>query len=148
MRALLQRVSKASVDWPGGERRSIGKGLLIYLGVGHNDTPESGKKLADKAAGLRIFANAQGKFDRSILDEKGEALVISQFTLYANAKGGRRPDFTAAAAPAPAKALYERFVQDLAGLGVAVKTGEFAAHMSVESVNDGPVTIWLETELF
>jgi len=148
MRALLQRVSKASVSWPDSQARSIGKGLLVYLGVGHGDTPEKSKKLAEKTAGLRIFSNAEGKFDRSLLDEKGEALIVSQFTLYANAKGGRRPDFTAAAAPAQAKALYERFVSELAGLGVPIKTGEFAAHMAVESINDGPVTIWLDTELF
>lgn len=148
MRALLQRVSKASVSWPDAQIRSIGKGLLIYLGVGHGDTPEKSTKLAEKIAGLRIFANAEGKFDRSLLDEKGEALIVSQFTLYANAKGGRRPEFTAAAAPAEAEELYERFVADLARLGMPVKTGEFAAHMAVESVNDGPVTIWLDTELF
>ena len=148
MRALLQRVAGAAVSWPGADKRSIGNGLLIYLGVGQGDTPQRCRKLAEKTAGLRIFSNAEGKFDKSLLDEKGEALVVSQFTLYANAKGGRRPDFTSAAGPQEAKALYERFCADLASLGIPVKTGEFAAHMAVESLNDGPVTIWLDTELF
>jgi D-tyrosyl-tRNA(Tyr) deacylase len=148
LRALLQRVSAASVSWPGSERRSIGKGLLIYLGIGRGDSPEAGKKLAEKTADLRIFSNAAGKFDRCLRDEKGEALVVSQFTLYGQAKGGRRPDFTSAAAPQDARPLYKRFCEDLAALGVPVKTGEFAAHMQVESVNDGPVTIWLDTGSF
>lgn len=148
MRALLQRVASASVSWPGGLKRTIGPGLLIYLGVGQGDSQEKSRKLAEKTAGLRIFSNADGKFDRCVLDEKGSALVISQFTLYANAKGGRRPDFTGAARPPEARALYERFCADLADLGVPVQTGEFAAHMAVESVNDGPVTIWLDTDLF
>lgn len=148
MRALLQRVASASVTWPDGPKNAIGPGLLIYLGVGQGDTPEKSRKLAEKTAGLRIFSNADGKFDLSLSDIKGSALVISQFTLYANAKGGRRPDFTAAARPEEAKALYERFCADLASLGVPVRTGMFAAHMSVESVNDGPVTIWLDTESF
>lgn len=148
MRALLQRVASASVTWPDGPKNSIGPGLLIYLGVGQGDTAEKGRRLAEKAAALRIFSNADGKFDLSLLDTKGAALVISQFTLYARAKGGRRPDFTGAERPEQAKALYERFCADLASLGIPVQTGEFAAHMAVESINDGPVTIWLDTDLF
>ncbi|MBI3552017.1 MAG: D-tyrosyl-tRNA(Tyr) deacylase [Elusimicrobia bacterium] len=148
MRALLQRVSRASVSWPGGETRAIGPGLLLLLGVGKGDSSEHAKKLADKIASLRIFSNAEGKFDHCVLDDKGSALVVSQFTLYAALKGGRRPDFAAAAAPGEAKELYERFCAELERLGIPVKTGEFAAHMAVESVNDGPVTIWLDTEFF
>ena len=96
---------------------------------------------------MRIFSNAEGKFDFSVSDQKGEALIISQFTLYANAKGGRRPDFNGAAPPEKAKPLYQRFCSELAVLGIAVKTGEFATHMAVESINEGPVTIWLDTGL-
>lgn len=148
MRALVQRVSQACVRLPGGEARAIDKGFLIYLGIGHDDGEEQARKLAEKIAHLRIFSNAEGKFDRSLLDEKGEALVISQFTLWGSVKGGRRPDFTAAAPAQTAEPLYERFAQLLSGLGLMVKTGEFGAHMEIESVNDGPVTIWLDTESF
>lgn len=144
MRALVQRVDSACVALPGGEERSIGRGLLILLGVGHEDTAERADALAEKAARLRIFSNAEGKFDRSLLDEKGEALVISQFTLYGDAGAGRRPDFTAAARPERARPLYERFTEHLRLLGVPVRTGEFGAHMRVSSRNDGPVTLLLE----
>ncbi len=148
MRALIQRVSRACVSWPEGEPQTIGPGLVVLLGVGQNDAPAAAKKLADKIAGLRIFSNADGKFDLSLLDTKGGALVVSQFTLYAGVKGGRRPEFTAAAAPALADELYQKFCAELATLGVPVKTGKFAAHMQVELVNDGPVTISLDTETF
>ena len=148
MRALIQRVNSASVRLPGGEARATGRGLLIYLGVGRGDSPETAKRLAEKAANLRIFSNAAGKFDRSVLEERGEVLVISQFTLYGDSKGGRRPDFTAAAPPQEARALYERFAELLREAGLPVKTGEFAARMEIASVNDGPVTIWLDTERF
>lgn len=148
MRALVQRVSRASVRVEGGGERTIARGLLVYLGVGKNDTPEAALKLADKVANLRIFPNAAGKFDRSVLDEKGSALVVSQFTLYGDPRGGRRPDFTAAAGPGEAKPLYERFAELLREAGLSVKTGDFAARMAVESVNDGPVTLWLDTEGF
>ncbi len=131
---------------PSGETRAIGKGLLIYLGVGKDDTGETAKKLAEKIINLRIFSNADNKFDRSLLDEKGSALVISQFTLFANTKGGRRPDFTAAAHPDLARPLYERFSQMLCASGVSVAAGEFGAHMAIESLNDGPVTIWLDSD--
>ena len=146
MRALIQRVSRASVRLPGGETRAIGKGLLIYLGVGKGDTEETARKLAEKIVNLRIFSNADNKFDRSLIDEKGSALVISQFTLFANTKGGRRPDFTSAGAPDLARPLCERFGQILAGHGVCVAAGEFGAHMEIDSVNDGPVTIWLDSD--
>lgn len=148
MRALVQRVSRASVRLPGGETRAVGRGLLVYLGVGQADDESAARRLAEKVVHLRIFSNAEGKFDRSLLDEKGEALVISQFTLFSGVKGGRRPDFTAAARPELARPLYESFSRILAGLGVAVRCGEFGAHMEVESVNDGPVTLWLDTESF
>ena len=148
MRALVQRVDRAAVRLPGDQTRAIGRGLLIYLGVGRQDSPETAMKLSRKISGLRIFSNAEGKFDRSVLDEKGEALVISQFTLYGDPKGGRRPDFTAAAASEQARTLYERFVELLREAGVLARTGEFGAAMSVESVNDGPVTLWLDTDLF
>ena len=146
MRALIQRVSRAAVSFPDGAPRAIGRGYLILLGIGKGDTEDAAKRLAEKIVNLRIFSNADGKFDFSLLAEKGEALVISQFTLFGQAKGGRRPDFTAAAAPDLAKPLYEAFARLLSGHGVAVKTGEFGAHMQVESVNDGPVTLWLDTE--
>lgn len=146
MRALIQRVERAAVRLPEGEIRSIGRGFLVYLGVGQGDAEAQAHKLAEKTAHLRVFSNAEGKFDRSLLDEKGEALVISQFTLYGEAKGGRRPDFTAAAGPALAQPLYERYAELLRGLGVPVRTGEFGAKMAVESLNDGPVTLWLDTD--
>jgi D-tyrosyl-tRNA(Tyr) deacylase len=147
LRALVTRVVRASVSWE-SEKQDIGPGFLILVGVGQGDSPEKSKKLADKIAALRIFSNDEGKFDKSLVDTKGEALVVSQFTLYANLKGGRRPDFAGAAKPDEANALYERFCADLKALGVPVKTGKFAAHMQVESVNDGPVTIWLDTDAF
>jgi len=142
VRALLQRVDQASVTPPGS---AIGRGLLILLGVGHEDTEAEGERLAEKIVNLRVFSNDAGKFDLSLLDVKGEALVVSQFTLFGSAKGGRRPDFTAAARPEPARALYEAFCRALGRRGVAVKTGEFGAAMKVALVNDGPVTLWLDT---
>jgi len=148
MLALVQRVSRAEVRLPGGVARAIGKGLLIYLGVGRTDDEAAARRLAEKVVHLRIFSNAQGKFDKSLLDERGEALLISQFTLFGSAKGGRRPDFTAAARPELARPLYERFAGLLTGLGVAVRCGEFGAHMEIDSVNDGPVTLWLDTDGF
>lgn len=146
MRALVQRVASSSVLLPGGEKRSCGPGLLILLGVGKGDTEAEARRLADKIVNLRIFSNAEGKFDRSVLDEGGQALVISQFTLFGDPWEGRRPDFTAAAAPAQAEPLYRRFAALLQEAGVPVKTGEFGVHMAVESVNDGPVTLWVDTQ--
>lgn len=132
----------------GADSRSIGRGLLVYLGVGRGDTPEAARRLADKALNLRIFSNAEGRFDRSVLDEKGEVLVVSQFTLYGDPRGGRRPDFMAAAAPQEAKPLYDHFAGLVREAGLACRTGEFGARMEVESVNDGPVTLWLDTASF
>lgn len=146
MRALIQRVSRATVRLPGGETRSVGRGILVYLGVGRADGEEEARRLARKSAQLRIFPNAAGKFDLCVLDAAGEALVVSQFTLYGDPWAGRRPDFTAAAPPELARALYARFAELLREAGVKVQTGEFGAHMEIESVNDGPVTLWLDTE--
>jgi D-tyrosyl-tRNA(Tyr) deacylase len=146
MRALIQRVSRASVRLPDGETRAIGKGLLIYIGIGKGDGEPAARKLSEKILHLRIFSNAGNKFDKSLLDERGSALVVSQFTLFANTKGGRRPDFTAAAAADLARPLCERFSQMLRERGVDVATGEFGAHMEIDSLNAGPVTIWLDSD--
>ena len=144
MRALLQRVSKASVSVEGQTISMIGQGLLILLGVGHNDGEEQAKFLAEKIGNLRIFEDEQGKSNLSILDVKGEAIVVSQFTLYADARKGRRPSFTDAALPEIAEPLVDHFVQFLRRQGIPTQTGKFGAHMDVEIHNDGPVTIWLE----
>ena len=144
MRALLQRVSKASVAVHGQTISSIGKGLLILLGVGHHDGEEQVKFLAEKTANLRIFEDEQGKTNLSVLDVKGEAIVVSQFTLYADTRKGRRPSFIDAALPEVAAPLVDRFAALLGGHGVPTQTGKFGAHMEVEIHNDGPVTIWLE----
>lgn len=144
MRALLQRVSKASVTVEGQTISSIGNGLLILLGVGHGDGEEQATFLAEKIANLRIFEDEQGKTNLSVLDVQGKAIVVSQFTLYADARKGRRPSFTDAALPDVAEPLVERFVEGLRGHGVPTQTGKFGAHMLVEIHNDGPVTIWLE----
>ncbi len=148
MRALIQRVSRAGVTLPGGESREVGRGLLIYLGVGKGDSEEASRRLVEKIVNLRIFPNEAGKFDRSLLDERGAALVISQFTLYGNLTKGRRPDFTAAAPPEEAHRLYDSFARRLEESGVPVKKGEFGAFMRIDSVNEGPVTLWLDTEEF
>ena len=148
----MTRVERAAVvlrdGAAAGERRETGRGLLVLLGVGLADGEETARKLADKILALRVFPNAEGKFDRSIGDERGEIMLVSQFTLLGSLKGGRRPDFTAAARPDAAKPLYERVAVLLAATGLAVKTGEFGASMSVESANDGPVTIFVDTDLF
>ncbi len=144
MRVLIQRVSKASVTVDQQTISSIGKGLLILLGVGHGDGEEQATFLAEKTANLRIFEDEQGKTNLSILDVKGEAIVVSQFTLYANTQKGRRPSFIEAALPDVAEPLVNRFVELLRGHGVPTQTGKFGAHMEVEIHNDGPVTIWLE----
>lgn len=144
MRALLQRVKRGYVK-TGAVHNAIGRGLVVLLGVGEGDAEADADLLAGKTANLRIFSNAEGKFDHSLLDVRGEALVVSQFTLYGDAAKGRRPDFTAAAKPAEAARLYERFCAALRGLGVPVSTGVFAADMEVEIINDGPVTIWLDS---
>lgn len=144
MRLLIQRVSKASVTVEGQAISAIGKGLLILLGIGHGDGEEQTKFLAEKVANLRIFEDEQGKTNLSVLDVKGEAIVVSQFTLYANTLKGRRPSFIDAALPDIAEPLVNRYVELLRGYGVPTQTGKFGAHMAVEIHNDGPVTIWLE----
>lgn len=144
MRALIQRVTFARVSVDGREVAAIGPGLLVLLGVGQGDGDEQARFLAEKIATLRIFGDDQGKFNRSLLDVGGEALVVSQFTLYGDARKGRRPSFTDAAPPDLAAPLVERFADFLRAQGVLTRTGEFGAHMLVELANDGPVTIWLE----
>ena len=144
MRTLIQRVKTGGVRTTGAHT-AIGQGFVVMLGVGAGDAEADAELLAEKTANLRVFSNQEGKFDHSLLDVKGEALVISQFTLYGDASKGRRPDFTGAAKPAEAERLYEYFIGVLRGKGVPVKTGVFAADMEVEIINDGPVTIWLDS---
>ncbi len=144
MRALVQRVSQASVDVDGEPVARIGPGVVVLVGVTHGDTEAQASWLARKVAGLRIFEDAEGKMNASLLDVGGEALVVSQFTLYADARKGRRPSFTNAAPPEVAEPLVEHFAQALRAAGVPVQTGVFGAHMLVRIYNDGPVTILLE----
>ncbi|PYU78609.1 MAG: D-tyrosyl-tRNA(Tyr) deacylase [Acidobacteria bacterium] len=146
MRAVVQRVSRAKVTVEGRVTGEIGAGLMILLGVGRQDTAAVAVSLAEKCANLRVFEDDQGKMNRSLLDVKGSALVVSQFTLYGDARGQRRPSFISAAPPEQAKALYEDFCEALRKLGVSVATGVFQAMMSVELVNEGPVTILLDSE--
>jgi len=146
MRAVVQRVSRAKVTVGGEVSGEIGAGLMILLGVGREDTAAVASALAEKAANLRIFEDENEKMNLSLLDVKGSALVVSQFTLYGDARGGRRPSFIAAAPPELAKTLYEEFCAALRKLGVQVGTGIFQAMMSVELVNEGPVTILLDSE--
>ena len=142
---MLQRVSRASVSLPSGESRATGHGLLVLLGVGKEDAEQDALRLAAKILKLRIFSNAAGKFDHSVADIKGDILVISQFTLYGDCSDGNRPDFTGSAQPARATELYRLFVKELERSGLVVRTGEFGEHMQVELLNDGPVTILLDT---
>jgi D-tyrosyl-tRNA(Tyr) deacylase len=144
MRALIQRVTKASVTVDGKTISSIGHGLVVLLGVGHTDGEEQVRWLAEKIATLRIFSDAEGKMNLSVQDAKGEAIVVSQFTLFADAQKGRRPSFIDAARPEVAAPLVERFAALLRQQGVPTQTGIFGADMLVEIHNDGPVTIWLE----
>ena len=146
MRAVLQRVSRARVTVEGKITGEIGAGLMILLGVGREDSPAVAANLAEKCANLRIFEDDQGKMNRSLLEVKGSALVVSQFTLYGDARGQRRPSFITAAPPELAKSLYEEFCATLRKLGVTVATGIFQAMMSVELVNEGPVTILLDSD--
>jgi D-tyrosyl-tRNA(Tyr) deacylase len=144
MRAVVQRVSSASVRVDGETVGACGRGLLVLVGAGHDDTPESATRLAAKIARLRIFPDDHGRFDRSLLDVGGEALVVSQFTLLADTRKGNRPSFTDAAAPEDAEPLVAAFCEELRALGVRVATGVFGARMAVELVNDGPVTIVID----
>ena len=146
MRAVVQRVSRACVTVEGRVTGEIGAGLMILLGIGRNDASAVAVSMAEKIAHLRIFEDDEGKMNRSLLDVKGSALVVSQFTLYGDARGQRRPSFIAAAPPEQAKKLYEEFCETLRRLGVIVATGVFQAMMSVELVNEGPVTILLDSE--
>ena len=146
LRVLLQRVSEGSVSVDGTEAGRIGRGLVLLVGVGPGDTEEEARWLAKKTASLRIFEDAKGKMNLSLQDVGGEALVVSQFTLYADTQRGRRPSFVGAARPEDAEPLVDFFAEELRGLGIPVGTGVFGAHMHVEINNDGPVTIMLERE--
>jgi D-tyrosyl-tRNA(Tyr) deacylase len=146
MRVLLQRVREASVTVEGEVVGAIGQGFVALVGVGHADGEEQAAWLAKKVAGLRVFEDEEGKFNRSLLDVGGAALVVSQFTLYADSRKGRRPSFTDAAPPAVAEPLVARFADLLRAEGVPVEMGVFGAMMLVEIHNDGPVTIWLERD--
>ena len=144
MRAVVQRVSRGSVSVDGKVVGAIGRGVVVLVGVTHDDTEEQSEWLARKIAGLRIFEDDAGKINAGLLDVDGAALIISQFTLYADVRKGRRPGFTDAALPEVAEPLVEHFTQAMRGHGVPVKTGVFGAHMMVEIHNDGPVTILVE----
>ena len=146
MRAVVQRVSRARVTVDSRVAGEIGAGLMVLLGVGREDTTPVAASMAEKVANLRIFEDEQGKMNRSLLDVHGNALVVSQFTLYGDARGQRRPSFISAAPPEKAVALYEEFNSALRNLGVTVATGVFQAMMSVELVNEGPVTILLDSD--
>jgi D-tyrosyl-tRNA(Tyr) deacylase len=146
VRAVVQRVTSASVTVDGRVAGEIGAGLLVLLGVSRTDNSESATYLAEKIANLRIFSDEAGKMNLSLVDIGGAALVVSQFTLYGDTRGGRRPSFIQAAPPEEASRLYNEFVQSMRALGVAVETGVFQAQMQVELVNDGPVTILLDSE--
>lgn len=145
MRVVLQRVTRAAVSW-GTERREIGLGLAILVGVGPADGEATAGRLAEKVAQLRIFEDEEGKTNRSLQDVGGEALVVSQFTLYADLSRGRRPGFTSAAAPSLAEGVYEFFAAALAAHGIPVRTGSFGAEMDLELVNHGPFTILIDTD--
>jgi D-aminoacyl-tRNA deacylase len=144
MRAVCQRVSKAQVRVDGAVVGQIGIGLVVLLGVRRGDTATDAEALAAKVGALRIFANDQGKFDRSLIEIQGEALVVSQFTLIADTRRGNRPSFTAAAPPEEAEPLYEIFCERLVAAGIPIARGQFGAAMAVELVNEGPVTIVLD----
>lgn len=145
MRALVQRVQQAAVTVDGAQVGEIGEGLLVLVCAMRDDGPETVTPFATRIAKLRVFRDAQGQMNRSLLDTGGAALVVSQFTLAADTRRGNRPGFSAAAAPETARALYEAFATAMGGLGVPVRTGRFGADMAVSLVNDGPVTIWLDS---
>jgi D-tyrosyl-tRNA(Tyr) deacylase len=145
MRALVQRVSRANVTVDVDVVGSIGKGFVVLLGVTHDDSEADAAYLADKILGLRIFEDDAGKMNLSLADVSGACLVVSQFTLYGDCRKGRRPSFVAAAGPERAEALYEVFVERIRDGGIVAETGRFRAHMDVELVNDGPVTMLLDS---
>ena len=146
MRAVLTRVKHASVTIDGKVHGQIGEGFLILLGITHEDTEAQAVKLADKLTGVRIFEDENGKMNRGLDEVKGELLVVSQFTLYGNCKKGRRPEFLAAARPDVAIPLYEKFVELCRAKGFHTETGEFGAYMQVDSLNDGPLTLVVDTD--
>ena len=146
MRAVLTRVKHASVTIDGTVHGQIGEGFLILLGITHEDTEAQAVKLADKLTGLRIFEDENGKMNRGLDEVKGQLLVVSQFTLYGNCKKGRRPEFLAAARPEVAIPLYEKFVALCREKGFHTETGEFGAYMQVDSLNDGPLTLVVDTD--
>ena len=146
MRAVLTRVKHASVTIDGKVHGQIGEGFLILLGITYEDTEAQAVKLADKLTGLRIFEDENGKMNRGLDEVKGELLVVSQFTLYGNCKKGRRPEFLAAARPDVAIPLYEKFVELCRAKGFHTETGEFGAYMQVDSLNDGPLTLVVDTD--
>lgn len=145
MRAVVQRVSEAAVEVAGETVGRIDRGLLVLVGVSIADGPADADWLADRLVGLRIFADAEGRFDASVQDVAGAVLLVSQFTLCADTRKGRRPSFTGAARPEQAEPLYRRVADGVAARGVPIGTGRFGAHMQVRSVNDGPVTILLDS---
>ena len=145
MKALLQRVTRASVSVGGEIMGRIGRGLVVFVGVASGDTEKDAQYLAQKTVSLRIFADEEGRFNLSALDIKGELLVVSQFTLLADTRKGRRPSFIEAAPPAQAEAIFERFVEQAHATGLRVETGRFQQYMQVEIHNDGPVTILLDS---
>ena len=145
MRALIQRVSRASVTIEGTVHGAIGRGFLVLLGVTEGDTEADARYLADKCVGLRVFTDENDKMNLSLADVGGGLLIVSQFTLYGDCSHGRRPSFTAAARPDTAIPLYEAFVPRCRESGLPVETGEFGADMKVELLNDGPVTLWMDT---
>jgi D-tyrosyl-tRNA(Tyr) deacylase len=146
VRALLQRVSSARVSVDGETLGQIGPGWAVLLGVGPADSRDVAERLAEKVAYLRCFDDESGKMNRSVVDVAGQVLVVSQFTLYADTSRGRRPSYISAAPPSQAEPLVEHFADSLRGLGLHVSTGRFGAHMLVSIENDGPVTIWLDTD--
>jgi D-aminoacyl-tRNA deacylase len=146
MKAVVQRVSKAEVRVEGKPVGAIGRGLLVFLGVGKEDDPDDIQRLFDKIPALRIFPNDNGKFDRSLVDIQGELLIVSQFTLFGDCRKGRRPAFDAAAPPALAETLYLQAIEYCRAKGIPTQSGQFAAMMEVDFINDGPVTLLLDTK--
>lgn len=144
MKILIQRVTQASVEVDKKTVGSIGVGVLVFIGITHSDTSSQAAWLANKLIHLRIFEDAHQKINQSLIDRKASALIVSQFTLYADCESGRRPSFTQAAPPEIAQPLYEQFIQEVRGSGIPVQTGVFGAEMKVSLINDGPVTLMLE----